>query len=47
VIVGPDELAAGSAVLRSLDTHEEQTLPLDGIASVLQAYERDTCASVK
>ena len=35
VTLGPDELAAGQATLRNMETHEEVTIPFDQIASCL------------
>jgi histidyl-tRNA synthetase len=35
VIVGPDEMAAGVVTLRSMTTHEEQTVALDTLVKVL------------
>jgi histidyl-tRNA synthetase len=39
VVVGPDELAAGTAVLRSLSTHEEQTIALEDIVNILSTKD--------
>ena len=34
-ILGPDEVAAGQAKLRNMDTHDEQLVSLDGVVSAL------------
>ena len=38
VTLGPDEVAAGAATLRNMETHEEQEVALDQIAEVLGAH---------
>ncbi|MDY3970023.1 MAG: His/Gly/Thr/Pro-type tRNA ligase C-terminal domain-containing protein, partial [Atopobiaceae bacterium] len=37
VVIGPDEVAAGEATLRDMDTHEQVQVPFESLADAVKA----------
>ena len=37
VVIGPDEVAAGEATLRDMDTHEQVQVPFEDLAGAVKA----------